>query len=524
MAYYHPLTNPVANPSGSVALTPEHASRQAKYVWGIAAATALLHLAVAGRYGFFRNELYFIACGRRPDFGYVDQPPLIPLIAAATQVFGIHLWLLRLPAVVAAAALVPVTAAFARLFSRQTVVVVSAAIAAAISPSLAALTSTLTTATFEPLAWTSCAYFVARFLIRRDRYSLLWAGVVTGMAMEAKYGIAMWLAGLCAGLLLFRWKVLASKQFLYGAIAAIGLAIPSLIWQSVHGWPFLALIAYHRATGFALTGTPAVFEITQIRANNLLLAPLWIGGIIAPFFTEHLKSARFLAVAFLAATVIDFVSGGKDYYLFGAYPTMFAVGAGMLSTIRPRWLVVAWLASAAGLFAIALPLALPVLDPPKLERYIARTHLRPRPEETAAIGAPLTQVFSDEMGWRELEKQVASIYDSLPPGDRQKAAIFASNYGEAAAIDVFGREDRLPFAISGGNQYFLWGPRGATGSVMIIINGHPRRWAAACGDLQIVGTFGVPYAMPYERDRPIMVCHGLRRNLQSLWPRLQRYE
>lgn len=495
-----------------------------QYVWGIAAATALLHFAVAGRYGFFRNELYFIVCGRHPDFGYVDQPPLIPLIAAATQAFGIHLWLLRLPAVVAAAALVPVTAAFARLFSRQTVVVVSAALAAAICPSLAALTSTLTTSTFEPLAWTSCAYFITRFVVRRDRNSLLWAGVVAGLAMEAKYGILMWLAGLCAGLLIFHRKILISREFLYSLVVAAFLAMPSLLWQAMHHWPFLALIAHHRATGFALTGSPAVFEIVQIFANNILLAPLWIAGVIAPFAIERLKSARFLSVAFLVATVIDIASGGKDYYLFGVYPTMFAVGAGILSMRTPRWLVAVWLTTATALFAMAAPIALPLLTPPKLEHYIARTHLRPRPDETAAIGAPLTQVFSDEMGWRELEKQVASIYHSLPAGDGQKAAIFASNYGEAAAIDVFGREDRLPPAISGGNQYFVWGPHGADGSVMIIINGHPQRWVAACHDLQIAGTFGVPYAMPYERDRPIMICHGLRRNLQRAWPHLQRYE
>jgi len=495
-----------------------------QYVWAITAVTALLHLAVAGRYGFFRNELYFIACGRHPDFGYVDQPPLVPLIAAATQLFGIHLWLLRLPAVLAAAALIPVTAAFAQLFSRQTTVVVSTALAAAICPSLAALTSTLTTTTFEPLVWTSCAYFVTHFVMLRDRKSLIAAGVVAGLAMETKYGIVMWLAGLCLGLLIFHRRILISRAFWYSSVVAAFLAMPSLVWQAVHHWPFLTLLAHHRAIGFDLTGSPIVFEIVQIFANNFLLAPLWIAGIIVPFIVERLKTARFLSIAFVLATVIDIASGGKDYYLFGAYPTMFVVGAAVLSARIPRWLIAVWLTAATALFVISLPIVLPILSPPMLKHYIARTHLRPRPDETAAIGAPLTQVFSDEMGWKELEKEIASIYYGLPAEDRQKAAIFASNYGEAAAIDVLGRPDRLPPAISGGNQYFLWGPRGADGSVMIIINGHPKRWAAACHDLQVVGTFGVPFAMPYERDRPIMLCHGLRRNLQWAWPDLQRYE
>lgn len=503
---------------------PGFSRQQAWWVWGIAAVTALLHFVVAGRYGYFRNELYFIICGRRPAFGYVDQPPLVPLLTALTQAFGHSLLLLRLPAVVAAAMLIPLTAAFAGLFSRRTLVVVTAAAAAAMSPALAALTATVTTTTFEPLAWTGCAYFIARYIVRRDPYSLLWAGVVAGLAMQAKYGIVMWLAGVFLGLLLFQREVLLTKTLWLGAAIAALIAAPSLVWQSVHGWPFLRLIAHHRAIGFDLTGSPLVFEVGQILANNLVLAPLWIAGIIAPFVMKQLKPARFLAIAFVVATIIDIATHGKDYYLFAVYPVMFAVGAGVLSLRIPRWLVAVWLGLAAVQFAIALPVALPVMRPERLAFLLNHSHLRPRPNEIAAIGAPLTQVFSDEMGWNELEKHVAAVYGALPEQDRQKAAIFASSYGEAAAIDFFGAADQLPPVIGGGNQYYLWGPRGADGSLMIVVNGNPDRWRAACNDLQIAGTFGVPLAMPYERDRPILLCRGLRRGLQQAWPKFQRYE
>jgi len=501
-----------------------HSSQQAWWVWGIAAVTALLHLAVANRYGYFRNELYFIDCGRHPAFGYVDQPPLIPLLAAVTQAFGHSLWLLRLPAVVAMVALVPVTAAFARLFSQRTAVVVTAALAAALSPAFAAMTATLTTTTFEPLAWTGCAYFIARYIVKRDANSLLWAAVVAGLAMEAKYGIMMWLAGLFLGLLLFHRDVLLTKTLWVAVALGALIAAPSLVWQAGHHWPFLALIAHHHTIGFDLTGNPLVFEIGQILANNLVLAPLWIAGVIAPFVIKELKPARFLAVGFVVATIIDIASRGKDYYLFGAYPVMFALGAGLLSPRIPRWTVALWMALAAAQFAIALPVVLPVMRPQRLAFLLNHSHLRPRPDETAAIGAPLTQMFSDEMGWEELEKQVAAAYNALPEQDRQKAAIFASSYGEAAAIDFFGRADGLPPVIGGGNQYYVWGPRGADGSVMVVVNGDPDHWRLACNDLQIAGRFGVPLAMPYERDRPILVCRGLRRNLQQAWPDFRRYE
>src|SRR5215469_17643263 len=189
--------------------------------WLIAFVIGLVHLAVAGRYDIFRNELYFIVCGRHPDFGYVDQPPLVPLLAAATQAFGDNVWLLRLPAVAAAVALVPLSAAFARLAGGRTLSIVLAAAAAALSPALAGVTATLTTTTFEPLAWTAYAFLIARAVLLEQRQALLWAGLVAGISMEAKYGIAMWAVPMVLGLLLTRARrILAWREFWVGVVLA----------------------------------------------------------------------------------------------------------------------------------------------------------------------------------------------------------------------------------------------------------------------------------------------------------------
>jgi hypothetical protein len=490
-------------------------------VWAITAATAVLHLAVAQRYDIFRNELYFIVCGRHPAFGYVDQPPLVPLLAAATQLFGDSVWLLRLPAAAAAVALVPLSAYFARLAGGGRVSIVLAALAVALSPALAGVTSTTTTATFEPLAWTAVACLVAQAVLREDRRALLWAGLVTGLSMEAKYGIAMWLIPLAAGLLLTdARRILAWRELWLGVAAAVVLAAPSIIWQTLHGWPFLEVVREHSTT--YLNGSPLAFILQQIVAINLLLAPLWLAGVICPFVTSSLKPLRFLAIAFVGATVLDVVTGGKDYYLFAAYPTMFAVGGAACAHLN-RYIAGIWLALCAAVFAALAPLALPLMDPPSLARYEERTHLRPKPDELAAVGAPLTQVFSDEMPWRDLEKQVASIYHSLPQAEQKQAAIVATNYGEAAAIDFYGRHDGLPPVLSGQNQYYLWGPHGYDGAVIIHVNGDPRVWRRYCERLEVAATFGAPYAMPYENGRPIMVCHGLRGNLTQTWERFKRY-
>jgi 4-amino-4-deoxy-L-arabinose transferase-like glycosyltransferase len=208
--------------------------------WLIAFVIGLVHLAVAGRYDIFRNELYFIVCGRHPDFGFVDQPPLVPLLAAATQLFGDNPWLLRLPAAAAAAGLVILTAWFARLLGCNSTAAFIAGLAAGIAPALIALTTTTTTATFEPIAWTAFAYFLTRAIVQGDRRALLWAGVAVGIAMEAKYGIAFWMIPLGIGVLLTSaGRILAWPALRFGALVALLLAVPSLIWQGLHGWPFL---------------------------------------------------------------------------------------------------------------------------------------------------------------------------------------------------------------------------------------------------------------------------------------------
>jgi hypothetical protein len=491
-------------------------------LWLLAGFFLLLHLAVAGRYDVFRNELYFIVCGRHPAFGYVDQPPLVPLLAALTQAFGNSTWLLRLPAVLAAVALIPLTERFARLAGAGGWAAWFAALAAAIAPMLLGISTVLTTETFEPLTWTALAFLVARALTAGDRRALIWAGPLGGVALEAKYGMAIWLIALAAGVAVTpARRIFAWREFWLGALIAVALTLPSVIWQWAHDWPFLEVTRNHSAHN--LTGSPLRFMIGQAVAMNLLLAPLWIAGLAAPFLMAQLRQLRFLPIAFIVSAAIVVASHGKDYYLAPAYPSLFAIGAASLTGL-PRWLLLAWTGGAIVMSAIAAPVVLPVLDPPALARFLDRTHLRPRPDEAAGIGAPLTQIFSDEVGWRSFEKQVAAAWQALPPEDRAKAAILAVDYGEAAALDYYGPADGLPPALSGQNQYFLWGPRGYDGSVLLHINGPAERWARFCASSDIVGTFGAPYAMPYETDRPIILCRGLKANLSETWDRFKRYE
>jgi hypothetical protein len=488
--------------------------------WSVAAVVGILHLLTADRYDAFVNELYFIVCGRHPAFGYVDQPPLVPLISAITQAGGTHVWLLRLPAVFAAALLIPLVVAFAQLLGSSARGAWLAAIAAASAPMLMAMTSTLTTSTLEPLAWTALAYCIARAALRDEARMWLCAGAVAGVAFEARYGVLLWLLSLAVGIAVTSQRSLLRTRALWaGAAIGAAIALPNVVWQLAHGLPFLELV--HNDSAGNLTGTPFVFTLDQIFSLNVLLAPLWVTGIVAPFASPRFAQYRYLSLSFVFCAALVFITHGKNYYLAGAYPTMFALGAAACTRL-PVAVVALWATLAAVNGAFALPFVLPIYSPERLKDVVDHMSFKMRPVEVASIGAPLTQVFSYEFGWRELASKVGNVYASLPPEDRAKAAIFASNYGEASAINVFG--SGLPAAISANNQYYLWGPRDYDGSVVIAVNVDPVKWSQLCDSLHEAGRFGTsPYVMPREANKPIFICRGMHPPLAQVWPQLKYY-
>jgi hypothetical protein len=442
------------------------------------------------------------------------------LLSALTQIGGTHVWLLRLPAVIAAVALVPLTVAFAQLLGSTTGGAWLAAVAAAASPMLTAITATLTTSALEPLAWTVIAYCVTRAVVRAEPRMWWWAGILAGLAFETRYGVIVWIIALALGLAATAER-LSLRSTALAAGVAIGalIAIPNAIWQIGHGLPFFDVIRNDNAGNF--TGTPLVFTIDQIFSNNFMLLPLWVTGVVAPFVSPRLAQFRFLAIAFVASALLVYLTHGKNYYLAGAYPAMFALGAAACTAL-PRLVVVLWSVLAAVNGALALPLVLPVYSPAKLKATVDSMPIKLRPIEKASLGAPLTQVFSYEFGWRELAASVESVFAALPPSDRARAAIFAPAYGEAAAIDVFG--SGLPPALSGNNQYYVWGPRGYDGAVVIAVNVDPAAWARWCTSVRVAAHYGEsPYVMPRERDRPIVVCRGMHPPLTRLWPQLKFY-
>jgi 4-amino-4-deoxy-L-arabinose transferase-like glycosyltransferase len=348
-------------------------------VWVVAVLVGVVHAATAGRYDAQRNELYFLACGWHPDFGYVDQPPLVPLIAAATQVFGVNIWLLRLPATIVAVGLVFLVASFARLLGGGSRAATFAAIAAGVAPGLAGLASHLSTSTFEPIAWTGAAFLLTRAILLWERRSdLIWTGVLAGIAMAAKWGIAVWLVALGIGVVATpARRILSCWQLWFGVAISAALFAPNLAWQWRHGWPFFAVILPHLDSQKNFTGPFWLFEWRQAMSMNAALAPLCVAGMLGPFLDRRLADARFLSLGFVLTTAFYFVERGTNYYLFPVYPTMFVVGAVFCERLNV-WITRGWIAAAIAVGAVFAPIALPILAPVQLQKVHGRNRYQAR--------------------------------------------------------------------------------------------------------------------------------------------------
>jgi 4-amino-4-deoxy-L-arabinose transferase-like glycosyltransferase len=490
----------------------------------IAVPTFLVHAALAGRYDVFRDELYFIVCGRHPSFGYVDQPPLVPLLSAGLYALGHQAWLLRMPAVLAAAALVWLVVRFARLLGGGDAAAAAAGVCAALAPMFAGITGTFNTTVFEPLAWTAVAYGLARAVFTDDRRALVWSGVVAGLALEAKYSLAVWLVALAFGLLVTgERRLFARRELWIGLALAVVIALPSVIWQAAHGWPFAELL---RAAGDKNVQVPPLaFLLNQILVMNPLFAPLWLAGIAAPFVWRDLAPARFLAVAFVAATVLTIATHGKDYYLAAAYPAVFALGGiAFECVVRNMAARVAYLTVAGALSAVVLPLGLPILPPDRIVPYMAWLHIEPQQQEKGFTGTALPQEFADQLGWRDFVQQVGTAWLAIPPGVRAHTSILAGNYGEAGALDVYGAPYGLPPALSGHNTYYLWGLRGQSAENVLRISPNLPALRAVCKSVRVLGTTFSPYAMAYENGKKLALCTGMKPPLAQRFPLYKDFE
>jgi 4-amino-4-deoxy-L-arabinose transferase-like glycosyltransferase len=502
------------------------AGRASALVVGIAACKLLVHLYAGRHYGYFVDEMYYMACSRHLDWGYVDQPPLIALITWVARVlFGDSLAAIRFFPAVAGAAAVWLTAAIARELGGGRFAQCLAALVALVAPGILATDNLLSMNAFEPLFWMGCAYLLIRIIETGDQKLWIWFGLLSGIGLENKYSMAMFGGGLVVGLLLTSQRRLLASPWLWAAGAlAFLLFLPNLVWNVQHHFPFLELQANIRRSGRDVALGPVTFLGQEILSMHPLALPVWLAGLWFYFFSPAGKTFRALGWAWVFTAAVIVALSPRVYYLYPAFPVLFAAGG----VLWEQWLAgrgwpkVAYPALMVATGAVLAPLAIPVLPPETYIRYTKALHLEPPAIETHRLG-PLPQIFADQFGWEQMTAAVARVYQSLPPEVRARTAIFGQNYGQAAAIDLFGPKYGLPPAISGFQNYFFWGPRNYTGESVIVMAGNQQDLDRRFASVQKVASVGHPYAMPYEHF-DIFYCRGLQRPLQEIWPLVKRWD
>jgi multisubunit Na+/H+ antiporter MnhB subunit len=349
-------------------------------------------------------------------------------------------------------------------------------------------------------------------------------GAITGFSLNAKYLTAFYLVALAVGLLATpRRRSLLQPWIYLGALLAGAMVLPNALWQGAHGWPFLEL-GRAAAGGKNVALSPLAFFLQQTILTGPLAVIVWLCGLWACMVRPRFAVARAFPIAWLILLLMFVAMHGKDYYLSAIYPTLLAFGAVRIEA-WVRNAVARGLALAGVVFAgvLTAPLTLPILPVDSFIRYQQMIGFSPSSGEHLRLGV-LPQHYADMFGWRETAEQVAGVYWALPPQDRARAVFFANNYGEAAAIDVFGRPLGLPPAIGGHNSYYLWGPGDHDGSVLIILGGSTEHYAELFQSFDVAGRIETPYAMPYETDKPIYVLRGMKQPLPDYWPETKHYE
>ncbi|MCF2529645.1 ArnT family glycosyltransferase [Yinghuangia soli] len=484
-----------------------------KPVAAIAVVFAAVQSGLSGRYGFHRDELYFMAAGDHPAWGYVDQPPLTPLLArASTELFGSSPVGLRVVAILAAVAALFLVALAARELGSGTPGQVLATAFAATSGFVLASGHMVSTSTFDLLAWLAICWVALRLLRTGDGRWWPVLGAAIGIGAFNKHLVVLLVAALLAGVLLVGPRsVLRSRLMPVGVLIAALFALPNVLWQIDHGWPQLTV-----AEGIAEDDgaeNRAMFVPQQLLFLSPFFVPVWIAGLVRLFRDPQVRWARALAVAYPVVCVAVVAMGGKSYY---ALPPLLVLTAAGCDPVL-RWMRSSRRSARGVLVAAALALSA-VIN--------AVVTLPVLPADALDVPMAVNQEQGEQVGWPELADAVAAAWAGIPAEQRPRTVIFAGNYGEAGALRYYGPERGLPKAYSGHMSFADWGPPpdSANGPVLVVhiagATGQDRFFTGCRPAARVDNGKDLDNE---EQDAEVLVCDGTSRPWSALWPDLRRY-
>src|SRR5258706_6470829 len=496
----------------------------------IALACFLLHFFtnLNGAYGFFRDELYYIACSDHPAWGYVDQPPFsLYLMKVSRVLLGDSLAAIRFFPAVAHAATLVVTALIAKEMGGKLFAIFLACLAVFLSPIHIAMNSFYSMNAIDILLWAVAMFLILKIINTQKNSYWIVLGMVLGIGLLNKISVLFLGAGIFVGFLLTQRKWFSSRWPYLAGILALALFLPYVFWNLSHDLAHLEFI--HNASSGKYSGRSHMdFVLEMFLELNPLSAPLWISGLLALFFYPPLKEYRHIGWIYLTVFLILLINRtSKGEYMSPVYAGLFAA-AGVWAEQKwtlpsVKWLRYVYPALLVMSALLLLPLGIPVLPVEKFISYSRAIGIKPSSSENKEL-SELPQFYADMFGWNEKARDVAKVFETLSEGDKSKCAVYSNNYGRCGAIDFFGKEFGLPKSIGSHNNYWLWGPRNYTGDVVIILGGTMEDHQDDFTSCVRAGVSTCTYCMPYENNVSIFLCRGAKVPLKDLWKDVKHYE
>ena len=465
-----------------------------------------LHLATNSTLGFHTDELYYLACGRHPALGYVDFPPLVPLLARLeTGLLGVSPWTLRVLPSLLGGVLVVLSAAYVRRLGGSLRLQGLALLTAVAAPYLLGANWVFQTVTFDQVTWMVALYWFLCLVIDRRPRHWIYLGVTLGIGLEVKYTIVGLIAGIGVAVLLTPSVRIELRKKYPWIAAAIALLIwaPNLAWQVVEGFPTLIYLANHRGS----SGGPVTYLI-EFGVYFFFLLPLWLAGMISLFRNRELRP---IGIA-CAVPLVLFLFVGKSYYAAGTIPIALAQGLMATSRIKlPRLrsgVQTAVVAASVLEFAVFFFLVVPVTPPDRIH---------------AARLDTVNEVFADSVGWDDVAKQVTTIYDHLPASERATTVIISAYYGVPGALDVYDSPSDRPVAISPQLSDWYWLPNNLTATYALMVDYQPSDVAWMCTSPTVIAHLTVPFDVAgLEQGAPVTFCQ-LSAPIPEVWGRLRNF-
>lgn len=477
------------------------------FLYGSAAVVVLVvHLATNGNLGFHTDELYYIDCGRHPALGYVDFPPIVPLLARLeTGLLGATPWALRLLPTLCGAFMVVLSGLYVRRLGGSLRLQALASLIAVTAPYFLGANWVYQTVTFDEVTWMVAFYsFLCLVLEHRPRH-WIYLGISLGIGLQVKYTIGALVAAIGIAILLtpaLRSELRTRYPWIAVAIAFL-ICAPNLAWQMAKGFPSLAYIANHQGSGGGVA-----MNVLLIVVYLFFLIPLWVAGLVSLFRSVTLRP---IAIACLFPLVL-FMFVGKSYYSVGTVPIALAQGLIAVGRVkRPRRRV-------GFEIAVAVACALQLLTFAQLTLPITP------PSRIHSLGLDAkNELFKDSVGWESVAHQVESIYANLPSSQRTGTIIISAFYGVPGALRIYGDKKSLPAIISPQLSGWYWVPSDLTAANALMVNYEPSDVGWMCSSATLVGHLTVPYDVQgLEQGAPVTFC-VLKTPIQQNWSQLRNF-